>query len=604
MDTPVTETDPQLDTISVKAAGDTTLDVLGAPYGMDKRGQEFTPQTDFGDLPIIPVIYYHGWGVDDGERIGWAYKAQRDNAGQWYRAELDPANPRTQKLIADARAGKVRASSDAISHLVRPAEALKGLGGKIARWVIGALSLMDSATYEHAINPRAIALPAVRAYYEQLFNGLNEETSGEAEAVKAGAVFARRNRDRIQQMKAMLDELLSEFPVDEANSNDPATQGGTKAMEPNTTPEVTPPAVTPPVTPPPAAPVDIHAQVEAAVKAELDKRLVELNRPKFGAPAAKADMSVDELAVKAFSQYLRTGKDDLYEEWAVKAALNEGTTSQGGYLVPTKYSNELVKPLTLGSILRAAGARVIPVDGTNSFKVPTLTNSTKAILTAEATNYNEVEPTVGEVTVTPWKYTKLVKTSEELLADSRIPVEAMVTDDAANAFVLAENDAFTVGAGTTAPQGITVGATQGVTAAGTSAITAEEIIDLYHAVPQQYRDRATWLMKDSTLKLIRKLRENGTTGAFLWQPAISAGQPETILGRPVYTCPDMPAATTGNAAIVFGDLTYYWIFDFGQPFVQRLNELYAATGQIGIRWFRRFDAHVMLATAIQKLVMA
>jgi HK97 family phage major capsid protein len=239
-----------------------------------------------------------------------------------------------------------------------------------------------------------------------------------------------------------------------------------------------------------------------------------------------------------------------------------------------------------------------------SFKVPTLTNSTKAILTAEATTYSEVEPTFGEVSFDPYKYTKLVKASEEVLADSRIPVESMVSRDAGNAFALAENEAFSVGSGSSAPQGAVTGATVGVTTSATNAITVEEVIDLYHALAEQYRPRATWLMKDSTLKIIRKFRDNSTTGAFLWQPSLQAGEPPTLMGRPVYTVPDMAAATTGLKAICFGDLSYFSICDFQGLQVQRMNELYAETGQVGFRWFKRFDSNVMLAVALQVLKIA
>src|SRR4030095_6713539 len=96
---------------SVKAQGDLTLRVLGGPYGVDKQGQEFTADTDFGDLPLVPVIFYHGWGSDDGERIGWAQKAERDNAGQWYTVTLDAAKAQAKKIYSDAQPGLVRASS-------------------------------------------------------------------------------------------------------------------------------------------------------------------------------------------------------------------------------------------------------------------------------------------------------------------------------------------------------------------------------------------------------------------------------------------------------------------------------------------------------------
>lgn len=625
---------PQIELDAVRADGDMTLMVLGGPYGIDRKGQEFDAETDFGDLPLVPAIYYHGWGQDDGERIGWAQKAERDAAGQWYRVTLDGTKAIARKIYEDAKAGTVRASSDAIAHLVRPMEALKGVGGKIKRWVIGALSLMDSATYEKAINPRAVALPALRAYYQELVTGLESEDSGEA--AKAGAVFARRNRERIEAMRKLLDELLTEFP-ESSPFFEPAQQQpeGSKAMPPDTT--TTTPAVetvaavaTPviPVQPQPDITKIVSEAVSAAVKAqfdEMDRRVTEANRPKWSAPqvSVNVNQSVEAVAVKAYDNYIRHGDTRGYNEWAdaakaeadkvgdetkftwaVKAALNEGTTSQGGYLVPTQYSNEMIQAINVGSVYRTAGVRQLSMDGTNAFKVPTLTNSTKAILTIEATNYSEVEPTFGEITATPYKYTRLVKYSEEVLADSRFPLDALINADVANAFVLAENDAFTVGTGNSQPQGLSVGITLGITAAATNTVTVDELISTQHALAAQYRTGAKWFMKDSTLALVRKFREYGTTGAYLYQPAISAGAPSTLLGDPIVIVPDMPAATTGLTAIVYGNPQWFWIFDWGPMYVQRLVELYAQTGQIGLRYYKRFDSHVMLAAGFTGLKIA
>ena len=74
---------------------------------------------------------------------------------------------------------------------------------------------------------------------------------------------------------------------------------------------------------------------------------------------------------------------DLYVRRGVKAALQEGTAEEGGYLVPRRYGQEMVTALRDVSVLRQAGARVIAVSGTNSLRVPTMTQSEAAVLTAE-----------------------------------------------------------------------------------------------------------------------------------------------------------------------------------------------------------------------------
>jgi HK97 family phage major capsid protein len=110
------------------------------------------------------------------------------------------------------------------------------------------------------------------------------------------------------------------------------------------------------------------------------------------------------------------------------------------------------------------------------------------------------------------------------------------------------------------------------------------------------------MMSDTALKQIRKLKD--TTNQYLWSPGLAGGQPETILGKPVIINNNMAVPATTVKAILFGDFSYYYIADFGQLEYVRLNELYAATGQVGFRWFKRYDAHLMLTAAVKKLTMA
>jgi HK97 family phage major capsid protein len=228
------------------------------------------------------------------------------------------------------------------------------------------------------------------------------------------------------------------------------------------------------------------------------------------------------------------------------------------------------------------------------------------VLTAEEGAFDEKEPSLGEVEFVPYKYTRLSKASDELLDNSRIDVmNHVLIPDAVQSFAAAENIAFTTGAGpTTEPQGVVTGATVGKTATSQTAITADELMDLYHALPYMYRQNAVWMMNDTTAAQLRKLREDGTSGNYLWQPGLLAGQPDTLLGRPVYTNNSMETPAAGKKVILFGDLSYYWIADFGGVSMKRLDELYAANGQVGFRFFRRVDARVMVAEAIQLLRMA
>jgi HK97 family phage major capsid protein len=108
-------------------------------------------------------------------------------------------------------------------------------------------------------------------------------------------------------------------------------------------------------------------------------------------------------------------------------------------------------------------------------------------------------------------------------------------------------------------------------------------------------------MNDATVKLIRKLKDQ--TGQYLWQPSLTAGTPDTILNRPVYTSSFVPLAEAGAFTVAFGDFSYYWIADRQGRSFQRLNELFAATGQVGFRATQRVDGKLILPEAVKLLQM-
>ena len=125
-------------------------------------------------------------------------------------------------------------------------------------------------------------------------------------------------------------------------------------------------------------------------------------------------------------------------------------------------------------------------------------------------------------------------------------------------------------------------------------------MDLYYSLKSPYRRNAVWTLNDSTVKAIRKLKDGN--GQYLWQPGITAGAPDMILGCPVRTSSYMPAIAAGAKTIAFGDFSYYWIADRQGRSFKRLNELYAATGQVGFLASQRVDGKLVLPEAVKVLI--
>jgi HK97 family phage major capsid protein len=196
----------------------------------------------------------------------------------------------------------------------------------------------------------------------------------------------------------------------------------------------------------------------------------------------------------------------------------------------------------------------------------------------------------------------MIKVSEELLNDSVFNLEAYIAKEFARRIGAKEEEAFFIGDGSGKPTGIfnaTGGATLGVTAATATAITADEIIDLMYSLKSPYRKNAVFVTNDATVKVIRKLKDGN--GQYIWTPSLVAGTPDTILNKPVKTSAYVPTIASSAKTIAFGDFGYYWVADRQGRSFQRLNELYAATGQVGFKATQRVDGKLILPEAIKVL---
>ena len=283
-------------------------------------------------------------------------------------------------------------------------------------------------------------------------------------------------------------------------------------------------------------------------------------------------------------------------------ALQIGTDSEGGYLVPDEYEKTLVEALEEENIFRKL-AHVISTSSGDR-KIPVVASKGSASWVDEEGTIPDSDDAFNQVSIGAYKLGTLIKVSNELLNDSVFNLESYISKEFARRIGSKEEDAFFNGNGTGKPVGIfnaTGGAEVGVTAASATAITADEIIDLFYSLKAPYRKNAVWILNDATIKAIRKLKDNN--GNYLWQPSLTAGTPDTILGRPVYTSSYVPTIAAGAKTIAFGDFSYYWIADRAGRNFKKLTELYAANDQTGFVATQRVDGKLILPEAIKVLKM-
>lgn len=299
---------------------------------------------------------------------------------------------------------------------------------------------------------------------------------------------------------------------------------------------------------------------------------------------------------KAFWNVMRS-KAPNFE---VLNALQVGTDSEGGYLVPDEFERTLVQALEEENIFRTL-AKIIQTSSGDR-KIPIVSTKGTAAWLDEEEAYTESDDVFGQTSIGAYKLGTMIKVSEELLNDSVFNLESYIATEFARRIGAKEEEAFFTGDGDGKPTGIfaaTGGAQLGVTTAGAAAITVDELIDLFYALKAPYRKKAVFVMNDSTVKSIMKLK-NGQ-GDYLWHPSLTAGVPDTILNRPVYTSSFVPAIASSAKTIAFGDFGYYWVADRQGRAFKRLNELFAATGQVGFMASQRVDGKLILPEAIKVL---
>ena len=334
-----------------------------------------------------------------------------------------------------------------------------------------------------------------------------------------------------------------------------------------------------------------------ALDAQMKKPV---NQPLTGKPMSSRTI---ERTGRASDEY-RTSFWDMMRSKAplpsVVNALQEGTDSEGGYLVPDEYERTLVEALEEENVFRQL-AKVIRTSSGDR-KIPVVATKGTASWIDEEGAYTESDDSFGQVSIGAYKVGTMIKVSEELLNDSVFDLESYIAKEFARRIGAKEEEAFFTGDGSGKPLGIlaaTGGAETGVTATSSTAVTADELMDLFYSLKSPYRKKAVWVLNDSTIKAVRKLKDS--TGQYLWQPSLVAGTPDTLLGRPVKTSAYMPVIAAGAKTIAFGDFSYYWIADRQGRSFKRLNELYAANGQVGFLGSQRVDGKLVLSEAVKVL---
>ena len=334
---------------------------------------------------------------------------------------------------------------------------------------------------------------------------------------------------------------------------------------------------------------------QVALDLELSKPV---NSPIVNKPSQNNEIKTGRATDEYKASFWKAMRNKL--SYDVQNALEVGTDSEGGYLVPDEFERTLIEALEEENIFRGLANVITTSSGDR--KIPVVASKGTASWVDEEGEIPESDDAFNQVSIGAYKLATLIKVSEELLNDSVFNLQSYIAKEFGRRIGAKEEEAFFTGNGAGKPTGIfntLNGAQLGVTAASATAITADEIMDLFYSLKSPYRKKAIFVMNDATVKAIRKLKDGN--GQYLWQPSITAGTPDTILNRPVKTSAYVPTLEAAAKTIAFGDFGYYWVADRQGRSFKRLNELYAVTGQVGFMATQRVDGKLILTEAIKVL---
>jgi len=294
---------------------------------------------------------------------------------------------------------------------------------------------------------------------------------------------------------------------------------------------------------------------------------------------------------EAFRAYLENPEENMQ-----RTALSL-SNSNGGYLLPFVLDPTIVLTNT-GSA--NPYRRISNVKQTTSNTWNGVTSSgVNAAWLAEGTMVTDGSPTVGNIVITPAKAAAWVFGSYEVLEDTDFGQQLpRLLADAKDRL---EEAAFQGGSGSSQPYGVTTGATTVYTTATTLVVAIGDVYGTHAALTPRFRNApgCSWV---ANVAIINKFRQLDTAGGASFWTNLGKGQPETLLGAPIYESTSMAAAlTSGNLLAVFGDFGQFYIVDrvgvslIYEPLVKGTSSPYIPSGQAG--WFMFWRTGSKVATA-------
>lgn len=359
-----------------------------------------------------------------------------------------------------------------------------------------------------------------------------------------------------------------------------------------------------------------HEQAEAAAEVQHRSRLVAHQERLSRLVSVAGDQSVRftdrSLEARASMKYSQNHEAYLRGDVSLGElrALAADVAVSGGYLVmPMQMSMDLIKAIDDEVFIRRFATKHLVTNADGMGMASLDADPADSDWTAEiATGSEDNAMALGRRELKPYPLAKRIKVSNKLIRTAAQSVETLVRARLAYKFGVTEEKAFLLGSGANQPLGVFTVSSDGIPASrdiltgSATNFTFPGLYDAKYALKGGYWNRpsTSWGFHRDGLKLIAKLLDGQNRP--LWEPSTQIGQPDRLLGLPLYMSEFYPNTFTSGLYVgMLADWSYYHIADSLNMSVQRLSELYAETNQVGFIGRQELDGMPVLPEAFVRI---
>lgn len=324
-------------------------------------------------------------------------------------------------------------------------------------------------------------------------------------------------------------------------------------------------------------------------------------------PEARVETDKQKEIRSAFNGYLIEGTSAKFAEYR---ALAQDNPTQAGYLVaPEQFATELIKDLADSTFMRQKAKTLPPLKGAQSLGFPTRTAGMSSFAWGTEVQAPTADTTLafGKREFKPNPATSEILISKTLIRNSSIGTDALIRGEIAEEVTSRLETAYMTGTGAGQPLGLFIASNDGIpttrdisTGNTATEIKFDGLIEAMFAVKAQYRAAAEWILSRTAIKQIMKLKDGA--GQYVWQPSVTLGAPNVLLGHAVNESEYVPNTFTAGLYVgLFGNLKNYWICDSLQMEIQVLMELYARTNQVDYITRIETDGAPIMSSAFSRI---